>query len=80
MVTVTCKLPASLAAQLSALAREQHCSKSAVLREALEARLHAKRGPKAVMALDLVKHLRGSVKGDIPDLATNPEHMRGFGL
>jgi predicted DNA-binding protein len=79
MTTITCKLPEELAAQLDSLAREERRSKSAVLREALEARLQAKRGSRSVHAFDLVKHLCGSLQGGPTDLATNPEHLRGFG-
>ncbi len=41
--TITCKLPEALAAQLTAMAREERRSKSAVLREALEARLKVRK-------------------------------------
>jgi len=68
-----------LAARLNTLAREQRRSKSALLREALEERLAGRRGHGPVKAIDLVKHLRGCLKGGPTDLATNPEHMRGFG-
>lgn len=79
MPTLTCKVSDQLAARLNALAREQRQSKSAVLREALEERLEGKRGHGSVKAIDLVRHLRGCLKGGPSDLATNPEHMRGFG-
>ncbi len=78
-MTLTCKLPEALAARLDALAKEQRCSKSAILREALEARLAAKDGIKQVTAFDLVGHLCGALPGGPSDLSTNPEHMRGFG-
>jgi hypothetical protein len=68
-----------LAARLNALAREQRRSKPALLREALEERLSGKRGCGSVRAIDLVKHLRGCLKGGPTDLATNPEQIRGFG-
>lgn len=79
MATITCKVPEKMAAQLEALVREEHSSKSAVMREALTARLKAKQKPRVVRALDLVKHLCGSLEGGPTDLATNPEHLRGFG-
>ena len=80
-MTITCKIPDTLAARLEAAARAEHRSKSEILRESLEARLTASEANKPVTAWDLVKHLAGSVHGDpnITDLATNPEHMRGFG-
>ena len=79
MTTITCKLPEKLAAQLDTLARAERRSKSALVREALEDRLKAKRRRSPVMAYDLVKHLCGSIKGGPSDLATNLEHMKGFG-
>ena len=79
MTTITCKVSEKLAAQLDTLARVERRSKSALMREALEARLKAQtqRGP--TTAFDLVKHLCGSIKGGPSDLATNPKHLKGFG-
>ena len=79
MTTITCKVSEKLAAQLDALARVERRSKSALLREALEARLKAQKSRGPVYAFDLVKHLCGSLKGGPSDLATNPDHMKGFG-
>ena len=78
MTTITCKIPEKLAAQIQSLARAERRSKSALVREVLERRVTEKahRGP--ARALDLVRHLCGSVKGP-SDLATNPKHMKGFG-
>jgi predicted transcriptional regulator len=78
MTTITCKLPDGLAAQLDSVAREQRLSKSAILREALEQRLQGGRKP-VVYAFDLVKHLCASIEAGPTDLATNPEHLDGFG-
>ena len=79
MTTITCKIPEDLAAGLEELAREERCSKSDLMREALEARLKVRHRNRPVMAFDLVKHLCGSIKGGPSDLATNPEHLKGFG-
>jgi hypothetical protein len=79
MTTITCKVPEKLAAQLETAARVERRSKSALMREALEDRLKAKRRSSPVRAFDLVKHLCGSIKGGPSDLATNPDHMKGFG-
>ena len=76
---ITCKLPDTLAARLEAVARAEHRSKSAVVREALEARLQASESEPFVSALSLVRHLCGAQKGGPTDLSTNPEYMRGFG-
>jgi len=79
MPTITCKVTEKLAAQLDTLARVERRSKSALLREALEAWLKKQRRRAPVCAFDLVKHLCGSLKGGPSDLATNPEYMKGFG-
>ncbi len=79
MAIITCKLPEELAAELEALARTERRTKSAVLRDALEDRLRARRKTRVLLASDLVKHLCGAMEGGPGDLATNPEHLRGFG-
>jgi len=79
VTTITCKVSEKLAAQLETLARAERRSKSALIREALENRVKAKRRRAPVSAYDLVKHLCGSLKGGPSDLATNPDHMKGFG-
>lgn len=79
MTTITCKVSEKLAAGLDAMARAERCSKSSLMREALEARLKAKRRRPPVTAYDLVKHLCGSIKGGPSDLATNSKYMKGFG-
>lgn len=76
---ITCKVSERMAAQLDAVAREERLSKSAGLREALEARLKAKHRAGKVRAYELVKHLCGVIHGGPTDPATNPEHLRGFG-
>jgi len=78
MTVVTCKLPKKLAAKLERVAKDEHRSKQAVLREAIEQRLKTKRPVPRVSAYDLVKHIVGTLDGP-SDLATNPERMKGFG-
>jgi Arc/MetJ-type ribon-helix-helix transcriptional regulator len=78
MKTITCKLPEKLDAELEAIAREQHVSKSDIVRDALEGQIRQKRGRKAPRAFDLVKDLCGSVKGP-SDLLTNPKYFENFG-
>jgi hypothetical protein len=81
MTTITCKLPDDLAARLDRVALNERRSKSAILREALEQRLKARRKP-VISAYDLVKQLCGTVVGgaSVPcDLATNPQYLKGFG-
>lgn len=78
MTVVSCKLPKQLAAKLERVARDEQRSKQAVLREAIEQRLKGRRKVVRGSAYDLVKHLIGTLEGP-SDLATNPEHMKGFG-
>ncbi len=78
MTTITCKIPPELDARLQAAAREQHISRSEVVRKALRDALLRKRRTVRPTAWELVKHLAGTVHGP-PDLLTNPEHMEDFG-
>jgi len=78
MTVVTCKLPKKLAAKLERVAKEERRSKQALLREAIERRLKTRRIAGRMSAYDLVKDLVGTLEGPF-DLATNPEHMKGFG-
>ena len=78
MTLVTCKLPKKLAAKLERVAKDERRSKQALLREAIEQRLKTRRAVGRVFAYELVKHLVGTLEGP-SDLATNPEHMKGFG-
>lgn len=74
MRTVSFKLPEDLDDALSELARSKGASRSAVVREALEALAKGKRRSVTSLAGDLV----GSVDGPA-DLATNKKHMSGYG-
>jgi metal-responsive CopG/Arc/MetJ family transcriptional regulator len=78
MTVVTCKLPKKLAAKLERVAKDERRSKQALVREAIERRLKARRAVRRGSAYDLIKHLIGTLEGP-SDLATNPEHMKGFG-
>ena len=77
MVTFTYKLPEALSAKLNALALAERRPKSAIVREALEARLAIAEKNKPTTVFDLVGHLSGSIEGmeDITDLATNPKYL-----
>ena len=79
MVTVTAKLPPSLAAQVAAEARQKRVSKSSLIRESLESRYGNGNGHQRPSIYELTKHLAGSVKGLPRDLSTNKKHMEGFG-
>ena len=74
MRTVSFKLPPELDQTLTELARRRRTSRSAVVREALEAVAHSEKRSVTALAGDLV----GSIKGP-RDLATNPKYMADFG-
>jgi hypothetical protein len=54
-------------------------TKSRLVRESLEKRLHEQPPAGAVSCYDLAHDLAGSVKGLPKDLADNPKYMQGFG-
>jgi Arc/MetJ-type ribon-helix-helix transcriptional regulator len=76
MTTVTCKISEELDARLESVARKERVSKSAVLRDALEQRLKARRHRPS--AYDIVRHLCGSLRGP-RDLSTNPKYLNDLG-
>jgi len=78
MKSLSLKLPDALDAKLAAVARKRRASKSAVVREALEA--YIAHGGKVIpgSALDLAKDLAGCLEGP-GDLSYNKRYMRGFG-
>ena len=78
MKTVSLKLPDTLDAQLTALIRQRGTSKSAVIREALEAYLSRAGEPQPGSFLEMARDLCGCVEGT-PDLSTNPDHLHGYG-
>lgn len=74
MKTVSFKLPVALDKALTDLARRRRSSRSAVVREAVEALARGEKRSVTELAGDLV----GSVHGP-RDLATNPKYMADFG-
>ena len=74
MRTVSFKLPEELDDALNELARARGASRSALVREALEALAKGKRRSVTALAGELV----GSVDGPT-DLATNRKHMAAYG-
>ena len=74
MRTVSFKLPGHLDDALNALARRRKSSRSALVREALEAL--AEGGPRSVTAM--VDALGATVEGPA-DLSTNPRHFARYG-
>lgn len=74
MRTVSFKLPEKLDNALSDLARRRKSSRSALVREALEALATGKRRSVTAVVDDLVGTLAGPT-----DLSTNRRHMTGYG-
>ena len=78
MRTITLKLPAGLAARVSAAVKRRAVSTSALVREALDARLASDEDAGAGSCLDLAGDLRGSLSGPA-DLSSNPKRLKGYG-
>jgi len=78
MKTLSLKLPETLAARLTAAARNSGRTKSALVREVLEDYLANDKGVRAGSCLELIADLVGCVEGP-GDLSFNKKHMRGFG-
>ena len=74
MRTITIKLPEHLERLLDELARQRGSTRSAVLRDALEAYAGRARPTATAVAGDLVGSLRGP-----RDLSTSPSHLDDFG-
>lgn len=79
MQTISLKLPGDLLAELEREAAAQCKTKSAVVRESLEAALRRKPEGRDASCYDLAGDLAGSLKGLPRDLAANPKYMKGFG-
>jgi len=78
MATVSLKLPDPLALRLSEAARQRSVSKSALIRDALDAYLRIKDADGRESALSLAADACGMLSGP-EDLSFNPNHLRGFG-
>jgi len=78
MTTLTVKMPEKLSLRLrdEAAGRGVNCSE--FIRQAVERMLEAADQPAAGTCLSLARDLAGCLDGAY-DLATNPEHMKGFG-
>jgi predicted transcriptional regulator len=74
MRTVSFKLPEQLDDALSDLARRRKSSRSALVREALEALAKGKRRSVTAAVDEAVAPVEGPA-----DLSTNPKHMAGYG-
>jgi hypothetical protein len=80
MNTLTIKLPADLDTRLQAASQQRKVSKSELVRRAIAAYVDPsnEQSPPA-SALSLAGDLVGCFSGGPADLASNPDHMSGFG-
>lgn len=78
MSTVSLKVSDPLAAELAETARRRGVSKSALIRDALEAYLHGSGAARSGSALSKAADLVGSLSGP-EDLSTNKDYLEGFG-
>lgn len=78
MTPVSLKMPRRLVVEVSEAARRRGVSRSALIREALEAFLSEERVTQPESALSLALDFVGAFPGP-EDLSTNPDYMRGFG-
>ena len=78
MNTISLKVPDPLAAELAKVAQRQGVSKSALIRDALEAYLQTHSAERSSSALAQAADLRGILSGP-EDLSTNKDYLRKFG-
>lgn len=79
MRAITVKLPASLAARVRQAVARRRSTRSALVREALEAHLAAAPGePLGTTCLDIAADLAGALDGPA-DLSSNRRRLRGYG-
>lgn len=78
MNNISLKVPEPLATRLEDTARQKGVSKSALIRDALEAYLQADRTERAESALAQVTDLTGILSGP-KDLSVNKDYLRNFG-
>ncbi|MHB8767224.1 MAG: ribbon-helix-helix protein, CopG family [Deferrisomatales bacterium] len=78
MKTLSVKIPEALDTRLTEAARRGRATRSAVLREALEAFLAVDVDARCDSALSLVADLAGCLEGP-PDLSADPRHLEGYG-
>lgn len=79
MRTITVKLPGRLESRLREVVVRRRSTRSAVVREALEAHLgEDAAAPSRGSCLELAADLAGSLAGP-SDLSSNPRRLRGYG-
>jgi hypothetical protein len=75
MDAMSIKLPRSLSARVSQVARRRNVTRTQVVREALELYVRDEGAPRAGRLDDL----KGCLKGLPRDLSTNAKHLKGYG-
>ena len=78
MKTISLKVTGSLNESLAKVAGKRGASKSAVVREALEAYIRSEKNVQPGSCLEQARDLVGRVKGP-PDLSVHKKYMKGFG-
>lgn len=76
MESLTIKLPRSLSARVTRLAKKRRVSRSSLVREALELLTSEAAGETFV---DRVSQYVGAGDDAPADILTNPKHMKGYG-
>lgn len=81
MKTLSIKLPESLADRITRAAAAEGISRSEYLRKAALDRLkpRPRSKKKQPTPYELTADLCGSMHSGVPDLATNPKYMKGYG-
>jgi len=77
-MTITVKLPRPLGQRLGRAVVRRRSTRSAVVREAIEAYLAAESGGSEGSCFDLASDLAGAVQGPC-DLSSNRLRLRGYG-
>jgi hypothetical protein len=75
MESMSIKLPKTLSAKVSSLAKRRNVSRTEIVRDALEAYTAAE----GYSAGSAVSDLKGCLKGLPRDLSTHPRHLKGYG-
>lgn len=79
MKTLSLRLHDRIAGRLSTLARKRKTSKSAIVREALEAYFANGEGSQRLTLRDLIQDLIVDDPHGPSDLSVNPQHLEDFG-
>jgi hypothetical protein len=78
MTTLSIKMPVELKLKVESAARFAGKSVSAVVRDSLTLTVR-RSGPRKPSLYERTRDLCGAGDSGVADLATNPEHMKGFG-